>query len=279
MVDRRIFGSYAHSPRRYGVDIDPLGGPFIAQSFGQLGDTAFTHGIPDNPDAADERCQTGRVDDLAGHVVADPVAAHVAAQHERRGQVDLDQLLDRLERVLGRVVAVLDARDVEQDVDAAVLRRDSLDQRGDVVLVAQVARFRGAFAAECLDGLLGCIVRGRRSLLCGNEYESIEVSPNSREKEEVLRQCTMVHTQGLFLTCIKTTSAPASARAIAMACPIPLVAPVTMAVLPCKSNRDEPMPVSVLVMASSPSPRLCIVLVCTFSRCSDLQVAVSRRPV
>ena len=40
----------------------------------------------------------------------------------------------------------------------------------------------------------------------------------------------------LKYTCIKIISAPASARAIAAACPIPLVAPVTKAVCPSKEN-------------------------------------------
>ena len=40
----------------------------------------------------------------------------------------------------------------------------------------------------------------------------------------------------LNYTCIKIISAPASARAMAAACPMPLVPPVTKAVCPSKEN-------------------------------------------
>lgn len=40
-------------------------------------------------------------------------------------------------------------------------------------------------------------------------------------------------------TWIKTISAPASARAMAIACPIPLVPPVTIATLPLNENNDK----------------------------------------
>ncbi len=67
--------------------------------------------------------------------------------------------------------------------------------------------------------------------------------------ESLRRQFDADSAYGDLFTCTRRISAPASAKASAMACPIPRVPPVTMAVCPSRENIDGSAEVVMLFKA------------------------------
>lgn len=71
-------------------------------------------------------------------------------------------------------------------------------------------------------------------------------------------------------TCIKMTSAPHSARAIAAACPIPLVPPVIKAVCPSRENIEKAAGTAIIARGSKTNRCLeCVGCDCIYLQTSN----------
>lgn len=116
-------------------------------------------------------------------------------------------------------MAALNATAVEQDVDAVAIFKDLWDESVDRGGRGEVGCVDCCFAAEGLDGLFGGLV-GFVTLPEGGLLDGLSSPSNFMSS----------------LTWTSRTSAPDSANAIAIDWPIPLVPPVTRAVLPSKLN-------------------------------------------
>src|SRR5271157_1096743 len=101
-----------------GVDVDALGGPFIGERLGQLGDCAFGGGIGRDQDAALEGQQRSDVDNFAA-ALCEHVAAGQLAEAEDRVEIDLDDVGPIPGGIIHGRGAADDAGIVNEDVDGA----------------------------------------------------------------------------------------------------------------------------------------------------------------
>ncbi len=114
---------------------------------GVVADRAGTAGI-----AAADHPQHGRdVDDPAAAARHHAAAADFLGCHEHRGEVEVDHLLPRLERVVEHVRAPCRAGVVDQDVDRPEAARGLLDHRRDGRGIRHVAHERQRFDAQGLQ--------------------------------------------------------------------------------------------------------------------------------
>ena len=140
---------------RDGVDLDVAARPLVGEGFGELGNSAFAGGVCGNADAALEAEERGNVDDFAWCVAGDHVAADELAELEDRGEVDLQDLLPGVERVVLGLVAEDHAGVVYQDVDAAEFGDDFGEEARCGVGGGQVCLESCGVAADGCRGFSG----------------------------------------------------------------------------------------------------------------------------
>ena len=100
----------------------------------------------------------GHVDDVAA--VLEQVRQRGLAHEERAGEVDVDDALPFVERLLVRVGELADAGDVADDVGRTEVGDDRVDRRRHRRLVGHVARVGLGLAARVGDaggGLVACV--------------------------------------------------------------------------------------------------------------------------
>lgn len=139
------------------------------------------------------------------------MCAHVAAQCEDGGQVDLQHGVPVGVRELVGWVPLLDTAAIEQNVDSVAVGEDLGGQGCDGFVGGEVGSVDCCFAAEFLYGFFCLLIR---LIALG------------------IDQWMFRGVDSVKCTWTRRISAPASARAIAIDCPMPLVPPVTRAVWP-----------------------------------------------
>ena len=109
------------------VDLDPLGRPLVGQSPNHSRYPGLGHGVGRHAAATEERPQGGREDDLARTLVQHR-RRETAGKKERCGQVELDQSIPVVHRVVHRRCAQRVSCVVDQDIDSLVIGLQRVDQ-------------------------------------------------------------------------------------------------------------------------------------------------------
>src|ERR1035437_2240310 len=223
---RRVVGR--DIPRRDRVHLYVAPRPLVGQRLGQLRHPALRRCVSRHRNAALKAQQRCREYDLPRPALQH-AAAEFARQHELRAQIDLDDLVPILIRMLGRRLAQNRAAVVDQDIHRRAFRLHLGDKRVHRRAIRQIARvgpapaaarrhlplYRAAFRFHAGTG--GHDVRAR--FRQGHRHRLADAAPGAGDQSGLAAQIEFVEyshcNQSVQLTRIFMQSPPPSMRCMA----------------------------------------------------------------